>query len=131
MLRQGPRTPASGCYYLNPLTPEGQDMYLRFDQTTRRSPYRMSRILARQQLVTKIQQEIEAKEACGWLRAAGFPQYAQLYEDSQFPINILAVKNDHDFLEKDLVEPLYRRLNTLNKCASMKLDVNFQRKKKK
>uniref|UniRef100_A0A8C5XCB8 StAR-related lipid transfer protein 13 n=1 Tax=Microcebus murinus TaxID=30608 RepID=A0A8C5XCB8_MICMU len=73
--------------------------------------------------------EIEAKEACDWLRAAGFPQYAQLYEDSQFPINIVAVKNDHDFLEKDLVEPLYRRLNTLNKCASMKLDVNFQRKK--
>ncbi|KAF6376819.1 StAR related lipid transfer domain containing 13 [Rhinolophus ferrumequinum] len=73
--------------------------------------------------------EIEAKEACDWLRAAGFPQYAQLYEDSQFPINILAVKNDHDFLEKDLVEPLCRRLNTLNKCASMRLDVNFQRKK--
>ncbi|XP_059540420.1 stAR-related lipid transfer protein 13 isoform X5 [Myotis daubentonii] len=74
-------------------------------------------------------QKIEAKEACDWLRAAGFPQYAQLYEDSQFPIDILAVKNDHEFLEKDLVEPLYRRLNTLNKCASMKLDVNFQRKK--
>ncbi|XP_012996505.2 stAR-related lipid transfer protein 13 isoform X2 [Cavia porcellus] len=73
--------------------------------------------------------EIEAKEACDWLRAAGFPQYAQLYEDSRFPINIVAVKNDHDFLEKDLVEPLCRRLNTLNKCASMKLDVNFQRKK--
>uniref|UniRef100_A0A3Q2LHR2 StAR related lipid transfer domain containing 13 n=1 Tax=Equus caballus TaxID=9796 RepID=A0A3Q2LHR2_HORSE len=105
MFSQGPRTPASGCYYLNPLTPEGQEMYLRFDQTARRSPYRMSRILARHQLVTKIQQ------------------------DSQFPINIVAVKNDHDFLEKDLVEPLCRRLNTLNKCASMKLDVNFQRKK--
>ncbi|XP_008271760.2 stAR-related lipid transfer protein 13 isoform X3 [Oryctolagus cuniculus] len=73
--------------------------------------------------------EIEAKEACDWLRAAGFPQYAQLYEDSQFPINIVAVKKDHDFLEKELVEPLCRRLNTLNKCASMKLDVNFQRKK--
>ncbi|XP_049709024.1 stAR-related lipid transfer protein 13 isoform X3 [Elephas maximus indicus] len=73
--------------------------------------------------------EIEAKEACDWLRAAGFPQYCQLYEDSQFPINIVAVRNDHDFLEKDLVEPLCRRLNTLNKCASMKLDVNFQRKK--
>ncbi|XP_007464313.1 PREDICTED: stAR-related lipid transfer protein 13 [Lipotes vexillifer] len=129
MFSQGPRTPASGCYYLNAMTPEGQEMYLRFDQTARRSPYRMSRILARHQLVTKIQQEIEAKEACDWLRAAGFPQYAQLYEDSQFPINIVAVKNDHDFLEKDLVEPLYRRLNTLNKCASMKLDVNFQRKK--
>nr|XP_019592078.1 PREDICTED: stAR-related lipid transfer protein 13 isoform X1 [Rhinolophus sinicus] len=129
MFGQAPRTPASGCYYLNSMTPEGQEMYLRFDQTTRRSPYRMSRILARHQLVTKIQQEIEAKEACDWLRAAGFPQYAQLYEDSQFPINILAVKNDHDFLEKDLVEPLCRRLNTLNKCASMRLDVNFQRKK--
>lgn len=24
--------------------------------------------------------ELEAKEACEWLRAAGFPQYAQLYE---------------------------------------------------
>ncbi|XP_005387762.2 PREDICTED: stAR-related lipid transfer protein 13 isoform X2 [Chinchilla lanigera] len=78
---------------------------------------------------SKERAEIEAKEACDWLRAAGFPQYAQLYEDAQFPINIVAVKNDHDFLEKDLVEPLYRRLNTLNKCASMKLDVNFQRKK--
>lgn len=74
-------------------------------------------------------QKIEAKEACDWLRAAGFPQYAQLYEDSQFPINIAAVKKDHDFLERDLVEPLCRRLNTLNKCASMRLDVNFQRKK--
>ncbi|XP_029333350.1 stAR-related lipid transfer protein 13 isoform X7 [Mus caroli] len=74
--------------------------------------------------------KIEAKEACDWLRAAGFPQYAQLYEDSQFPINIAAVKKDHDFLERDLVEPLCRRLNTLNKCASMRLDVNFQRKKR-
>lgn len=24
--------------------------------------------------------EIEAIEACKWLRAAGFPQYAQMYE---------------------------------------------------
>uniref|UniRef100_A0AAR2IUL6 StAR-related lipid transfer protein 13 n=1 Tax=Pygocentrus nattereri TaxID=42514 RepID=A0AAR2IUL6_PYGNA len=73
--------------------------------------------------------EIEAKEACDWLRAAGFPQYAQLYEDSQFPIDISAVKKDHDFLDKDLVEPLCRRLNTLNKCASMKLDVGFPKKR--
>lgn len=29
--------------------------------------------------------EIEAKEACDWLKAAGFPQYAQLYEgNTQF-----------------------------------------------
>ncbi|KAJ7995694.1 hypothetical protein DPEC_G00247230 [Dallia pectoralis] len=73
--------------------------------------------------------ELEAKEACDWLRAAGFPQYAQLFEDSQFPINISPVKKDHDFLDKDLVEPLCRRLNTLNKCASMKLDVNLPKKK--
>ncbi|XP_061575680.1 stAR-related lipid transfer protein 13 isoform X2 [Cololabis saira] len=73
--------------------------------------------------------EIEAKEACDWLRAAGFPQYAQLFEDSQFPIDIIPVKRDHDFLDKDLVEPLCRRLNTLNKCASMKLDVNLPKKK--
>ncbi|KAG5844668.1 hypothetical protein ANANG_G00164920 [Anguilla anguilla] len=74
-------------------------------------------------------QKIEAKEACDWLRAAGFPQYSQLFEDSQFPIDISAVKKDHDFLDKDLVEPLCRRLNTLNKCASMKLDVNIPKKK--
>ncbi|XP_074941023.1 stAR-related lipid transfer protein 13 isoform X1 [Phalacrocorax aristotelis] len=81
------------------------------------------------QKLCKEKAEIEAKEACDWLRAAGFPQYAQFYEDSQFPIDIASVKKDHDFLDKDLVEPLCRRLNTLNKCASMKLDVNFQRKK--
>uniref|UniRef100_A0A8C6NT53 StAR-related lipid transfer protein 13 n=1 Tax=Nothobranchius furzeri TaxID=105023 RepID=A0A8C6NT53_NOTFU len=73
--------------------------------------------------------EIEAKEACDWLRAAGFPQYAQLYEDSQFPIDIPSVKRDHDFLDRDLVEPLCRRLNTLNKCASMKLDVSHPKKR--
>ncbi|KAM8897779.1 stAR-related lipid transfer protein 13 isoform 5-T5 [Spinachia spinachia] len=72
--------------------------------------------------------EIEAKEACDWLRAAGFPQYAQLYEDSQFPVDISSVKRDHDFLDRDLVEPLCRRLNTLNKCASMKLDVSHRKK---
>nr|XP_060626820.1 stAR-related lipid transfer protein 13 isoform X1 [Anolis sagrei ordinatus] len=129
MFRQVSSTLGSGCYCVNTMSTEGQEMYIRFEQTARRSPYRISRILARHQLLTKIQQEIEAKEACDWLRAAGFPQYAQLYEDSQFPIDIAAVKKDHDFLEKDLVEPLCRRLNTLNKCASMKLDVNFQRKK--
>ncbi|XP_072849874.2 stAR-related lipid transfer protein 13 isoform X2 [Pogona vitticeps] len=130
MFRQVSSTSSSGCYCVNnTMSTEGQEMYLRFDQTARRSPYRISRILARHQLLTKIQQEIEAKEACDWLRASGFPQYAQLYEDSQFPVDISAVKKDHDFLDKDLVEPLCRRLNTLNKCASMKLDVNLQRKK--
>uniref|UniRef100_A0A665VIY5 StAR-related lipid transfer protein 13-like n=1 Tax=Echeneis naucrates TaxID=173247 RepID=A0A665VIY5_ECHNA len=57
--------------------------------------------------------EIEAKEACDWLRAAGFPQYAQLFEE-QFPSFVLF---------------RFRRLHTLNKCASMKLDVNLPKKK--
>ncbi|XP_029300160.1 rho GTPase-activating protein 7 isoform X3 [Cottoperca gobio] len=78
--------------------------------------------------------EIEAKEACTWLRAAGFPQYAQLYEDplcldAQFPIDISSVTRDHDFLDRDAIEALYRRLNTLNKCALMRLEISPQRKR--
>uniref|UniRef100_A0A673LIN8 SAM domain-containing protein n=1 Tax=Sinocyclocheilus rhinocerous TaxID=307959 RepID=A0A673LIN8_9TELE len=119
----------SVCECLGSMTPETQDIYLRLDSHRRRSRLRLARIIARQQLLKKISQEIEAKEACDWLRAAGFPQYAQLYEDSQFPIEISDVKRDHDFLDKDLVEPLCRRLNTLNKCASMKLDVSLPKKK--
>ncbi|XP_025750513.1 rho GTPase-activating protein 7 isoform X6 [Manacus vitellinus] len=52
--------------------------------------------------------EIEAKEACDWLRAAGFPQYAQLYEDLLFPIDIALVKREHDFLDRDAIEALCR-----------------------
>uniref|UniRef100_A0A3B3DAF3 Rho GTPase-activating protein 7 n=1 Tax=Oryzias melastigma TaxID=30732 RepID=A0A3B3DAF3_ORYME len=73
--------------------------------------------------------EIEAKEACTWLRAAGFPQYAQLYEDALFPIDISSVTRDHDFLDRDAIEALCRRLNTLNKCALMSLDLSPQRKR--
>ncbi|KAJ0004580.1 hypothetical protein NQD34_010794 [Periophthalmus magnuspinnatus] len=115
---------------LGAMTADGQEHYLRLGDTPRRrSALRLSRMITRQQLLRKLAQEIEAKEACDWLRAAGFPQYAQLYEDAQFPIEISSVKRDHDFLDRDLVEPLCRRLNTLNKCASMKLDVSHQRKK--
>ncbi|XP_077574884.1 rho GTPase-activating protein 7 isoform X1 [Stigmatopora nigra] len=77
----------------------------------------------------KAKAEIEAKEACTWLRAAGFPQYAQLYEDSQFPIDISSVTRDHDFLDRDAIEALCRRLNTLNKCALMRLEISPQRKR--
>ncbi|KAG8439181.1 hypothetical protein GDO86_005412 [Hymenochirus boettgeri] len=73
--------------------------------------------------------QIEAKEACDWLRAAGFPQYAQLYEDLQFPIDVEIVKNDHEFLDPDAMESLYRRLNTLNKCATMKVEISRHRKR--
>ncbi|XP_016298986.1 stAR-related lipid transfer protein 13-like [Sinocyclocheilus anshuiensis] len=70
--------------------------------------------------------ELEAKEACDWLRAAGFPQYAQLYEASLFPIEISAVRRDHEFLDHDSLKALCRRLITLNKCAAMSLEVHFQ-----
>ncbi|XP_043913035.1 stAR-related lipid transfer protein 8 isoform X2 [Protopterus annectens] len=72
--------------------------------------------------------ELEAKKTCEWLRAAGFPQYAQLYEDLRFPIDISSVKKDHSFLDQDSLKALCRRLMTLNTCASMKLEVHFQRK---
>nr|XP_040038192.1 stAR-related lipid transfer protein 13 isoform X4 [Gasterosteus aculeatus aculeatus] len=115
---------------LEAMTSDGQDHYLRLGDTPRRrSALRLSRIIARKQLLQRLAREIEAKEACDWLRAAGFPQYAQLYEDSQFPVDISSVKRDHDFLDRDLVEPLCRRLSTLNKCASMKLDVSHSKKK--
>ncbi|XP_031302339.1 stAR-related lipid transfer protein 8 isoform X2 [Camelus dromedarius] len=70
--------------------------------------------------------ETEAKKACGWLRATGFPQYAQLFEDGSFPLDIGSVKKDHSFLDKDSLGALCRRLMTLNNCASMKLEVHFQ-----
>ncbi|NXB41368.1 RHG07 protein, partial [Eulacestoma nigropectus] len=73
--------------------------------------------------------EIEAREACDWLRAAGFPQYAQLFEDMQFPIDVKTVRRDHEFLDGDAIESLFRRLNTLNKYASMKVEINRDRKR--
>ncbi|ELT92701.1 hypothetical protein CAPTEDRAFT_219638 [Capitella teleta] len=66
--------------------------------------------------------QIEAVEACRWLRAAGFPQYAQMYEDQGFPIDVTSVEKDHDFLDKDSLQSLFRRLNTLNKCVTMKIE---------
>ncbi|XP_017315037.1 stAR-related lipid transfer protein 8 isoform X2 [Ictalurus punctatus] len=69
---------------------------------------------------------VEAKEACDWLRAAGFPQYVQLYEASLFPIDISSVRRDHEFLDHDSVRALCRRLMTLNKCAAMSLEVHFR-----
>ncbi|XP_069677385.1 rho GTPase-activating protein 7 isoform X3 [Periplaneta americana] len=66
--------------------------------------------------------EIEAAEACKWLRAAGFPQYAQMYEDFQFPIDVSGVQKDHPFLDPDSLQSLFRRLHALNRCAKMKVD---------
>ncbi|XP_053328304.1 stAR-related lipid transfer protein 8 isoform X1 [Spea bombifrons] len=83
----------------------------------------------RNRLSAPLELDVEAKKACDWLRAAGFPQYAQLYEDSQFPVDISCVKRDHSFLDQDSLKSLCRRLMTLNSCAPMKLDVHFQRKR--
>ncbi|KAM4662681.1 LOW QUALITY PROTEIN: stAR-related lipid transfer protein 8 [Discoglossus pictus] len=82
----------------------------------------------RRRLSAPLELEVEAKKACDWLRAAGFPQYAQLYEDSQFPVDIACVRRDHSFLDQDSLKSLCRRLMTLNSCAPMKLDVHFHRK---
>ncbi|XP_041078882.1 rho GTPase-activating protein 7-like isoform X2 [Polyodon spathula] len=45
---------------------------------------------------------------------------------SQFPINIDLVKNDHEFLDRDSIDSLCRRLNTLNKCVEVKLELGQQ-----
>ncbi|XP_009196007.1 stAR-related lipid transfer protein 8 isoform X1 [Papio anubis] len=72
--------------------------------------------------------EAEAKRACEWLRATGFPQYVQLFEEGLFPLDIGSVKKNHGFLDEDSLGALCRRLMTLNNCASMKLEVHFQSK---
>ncbi|EFA11023.2 Rho GTPase-activating protein 7-like Protein [Tribolium castaneum] len=63
--------------------------------------------------------EIEAAEACKWLRATGFPQYAQMYEDLQFPIDLSTVAQDHPLLEPDVLHSLFRRLQILNSCVHL------------
>ncbi|XP_050998528.1 stAR-related lipid transfer protein 8 isoform X2 [Acomys russatus] len=70
--------------------------------------------------------ETEAKKACEWLRATGFPHYAQLFEEGVFPLDLDSVKKDYSFLDQDSLGALCRRLMTLNNCASMKLEVHFQ-----
>ncbi|XP_026474254.1 rho GTPase-activating protein 7 isoform X3 [Ctenocephalides felis] len=66
--------------------------------------------------------EIEVIEACKWLKAAGFPQYAQMYEELPFPVDLSTVKEDHPFLDPDSLRSLYRRLGVLNRCALLKLE---------
>ncbi|XP_028839749.1 stAR-related lipid transfer protein 8 isoform X1 [Denticeps clupeoides] len=92
-----------------------------FRTTTYRALRHFWRKLNQQQIL-----ELEAKEACDWLRAAGFPQYVQLYEAALFPIDIPSVKRDHEFLDQDSLKSLCRRLMTLNKCAAMRLEVHFR-----
>lgn len=70
----------------------------------------------------RLQAEIEAKEACRWLRYTGFPQYAQMFEDGLFPIDTESVKTDHDFLDDDSFQALCRRLHILNRCCKVQIE---------
>uniref|UniRef100_H0YTE0 Rho-GAP domain-containing protein n=1 Tax=Taeniopygia guttata TaxID=59729 RepID=H0YTE0_TAEGU len=47
----------------------------------------------------------------------------------QFPIDVKTVRGDHEFLDGDAIESLFRRLNTLNKYASMKVEISRDRKR--
>ncbi|CAI4230467.1 unnamed protein product [Auanema sp. JU1783] len=66
--------------------------------------------------------EKEAIEVCQWLIQAGFPQYANQYKEGLVPIDLNSVKKDHEFLEPDSLKALFRRLDTLNRCAIMRID---------
>lgn len=63
----------------------------------------------------------DASDACLWLKAAGFPQYVQMFQDGLFPINLsrFQVEKDHTFLEQADLDSLVRRLNILNRCADV------------
>jgi len=54
--------------------------------------------------------EIEAKEACKWLRAAGFPQYAQMYEGEYYlpVINIIIIIIIFFYIGRGLGNPIFR-----------------------
>ncbi|XP_076318781.1 uncharacterized protein LOC143229842 isoform X2 [Tachypleus tridentatus] len=85
-----------------------------------------NKVFTRSQSVKELS-ELEEIEACNWLKAAGFPQYFQLYKDGLFPIDISSVQEDHKFLDPDSIQALFRRLTTLNKCAKTKVE-NLPRK---
>jgi len=53
--------------------------------------------------------EVEAKEACDWLRAAGFPQYTQLYEGKKWD-------SYHININTDVKESLVDSLASTNIC---------------
>ncbi|KAJ8969835.1 hypothetical protein NQ317_007708 [Molorchus minor] len=97
-------------------------------------PVRKAEQIWRQLRTHKIA-EIEAAEACKWLRATGFSpvcpairrrslaQYSilpgDLGEDMQFPIDVTTAAQDHPLLESDVLHSLFRRLQILNSCAHL------------
>uniref|UniRef100_A0A8C4QTX4 Rho GTPase-activating protein 7 n=2 Tax=Eptatretus burgeri TaxID=7764 RepID=A0A8C4QTX4_EPTBU len=67
--------------------------------------------------------EIEVLAACKWLQEAGFPQYTQLHRDDCLPFHLSSVWSDHEFLDQESFECLYRRLAVLSKHSLMKLEI--------
>ncbi|XP_065058049.1 stAR-related lipid transfer protein 13-like isoform X1 [Rhopilema esculentum] len=63
--------------------------------------------------------ELEALEACYWLKATGFQEYVHLYDDQQFPVDISLIQKDHVSMDEDSRHSLIRRLETLNRCAKL------------
>ena len=49
--------------------------------------------------------------------------FCSFFTDKQFPIDLNAVQKDHQFLEPDALQSLFRRFQTLNKCANMKVEL--------
>ncbi|XP_055384687.1 rho GTPase-activating protein 7 isoform X2 [Condylostylus longicornis] len=109
------------------LTIKEYKFFRSFSQKFENWPKRKAEAIWRKMREKKIA-EIEAIEACKWLRAAGFPQYAQMYEDLQFPIDLNNVAKDHPILENDPLQSLYRRLCILNRCAALRLDNAYHHK---
>lgn len=65
--------------------------------------------------------EIQALEACDWLKETGFPQYAHMYQDGQMPIDLEVAKRDHLFLDEISLRSLFCRLEILNKCFDLNI----------
>ncbi|XP_047126135.1 rho GTPase-activating protein 7 isoform X1 [Hydra vulgaris] len=63
--------------------------------------------------------ELEAFEACCWLKATGFSLFAKMYEEKCFPLEVGAVKIACNHLDVDSLQSLIKRLETLNKCAKI------------
>ncbi|KAK3859088.1 hypothetical protein Pcinc_034762 [Petrolisthes cinctipes] len=68
------------------------------------------------------QTELEALEACKWLRAAGFPQYAQMYEELQFPLDLVCVGGTIPSRPRTLCRHSSGDIRALNRCARIRLD---------
>jgi len=63
--------------------------------------------------------ELEALEACYWLKATGFAHYVKSYEDKKFPIALDMARKANSMLDEDSLVSLIKRLETLNECAQL------------